>query len=110
MERNLAWAANVTGDAANSQLFNEAAAQRREAMMALLWDGSCGEGQGGGGKEWEGRVTALTGGKGGGGREAEEQMEWCESRGQTGRGATRLTTAATESGLAAGGTGSNARV
>jgi alpha,alpha-trehalase len=48
MERNLAWAANVTGDAATSQRFNQEAAQRREAMMALLWDDSCGEGQGGG--------------------------------------------------------------
>jgi alpha,alpha-trehalase len=42
MERNIAWAANKTGDAATSHAFNEAAAARKAAMQALLWDNTTG--------------------------------------------------------------------
>eukprot|EP00879_Flechtneria_rotunda_P007623 GHRR01007995.1.p1 GENE.GHRR01007995.1~~GHRR01007995.1.p1 ORF type:complete len:511 (+),score=72.93 GHRR01007995.1:1352-2884(+) len=38
MERNIAWAANLTGDGATSDRFNKAAAARKEAMDRLLWD------------------------------------------------------------------------
>ncbi|WIA44588.1 hypothetical protein OEZ86_007311 [Tetradesmus obliquus] len=42
MERNIAWAANSSGNAATSEAFNQAAAQRRAAMQALLWDNTTG--------------------------------------------------------------------
>ncbi|KAF6257659.1 trehalase-domain-containing protein [Scenedesmus sp. NREL 46B-D3] len=42
MERNIAWAANQTGDAATSEQFNRAAAKRRAAMQALLWNATTG--------------------------------------------------------------------
>jgi alpha,alpha-trehalase len=43
MERNIAWAANQSGDAATSQAFNEAAAARKEAIQALLWNDTTGD-------------------------------------------------------------------
>jgi hypothetical protein len=43
LERNIAWAANLTGNASTSEAFNEAAALRRAAMQALLWNNETGE-------------------------------------------------------------------
>ena len=42
MERNIADFAIVLGDAGNATRFSALAAQRREAIQALMWDGSTG--------------------------------------------------------------------
>jgi Trehalase len=44
MERNIADFAIVLGDAKNATRFSALAAQRREAIQALMWDGSTGAG------------------------------------------------------------------
>jgi neutral trehalase len=44
MERNIADFAIVLGDAGNTTRFSALAAQRREAIQALMWDGSTGAG------------------------------------------------------------------
>jgi hypothetical protein len=38
MEQNIAWAADILGDAAQSSTFQQAAAKRAAAIEALLWD------------------------------------------------------------------------
>jgi hypothetical protein len=43
LERNIAWAANLTGNASISETFNEAAAQRKAAIQALLWNNETGD-------------------------------------------------------------------
>jgi alpha,alpha-trehalase len=43
LERNIAWAANLTGNASISEAFNEAAAQHKAAIQALLWNNKTGE-------------------------------------------------------------------
>eukprot|EP00879_Flechtneria_rotunda_P008702 GHRR01009116.1.p1 GENE.GHRR01009116.1~~GHRR01009116.1.p1 ORF type:complete len:560 (+),score=184.24 GHRR01009116.1:304-1983(+) len=42
MERNIAWAANLTGNATTYDSFNSAAAARKKAIDALLWDDKAG--------------------------------------------------------------------
>lgn len=54
LERNIAWAANATGDAATSERFNAAADARRAAMDALLWDEAAGAAARGGGQRLHG--------------------------------------------------------
>jgi hypothetical protein len=43
LERNIAWAANLTGNASTSEEFNEAAAQRKAAIQTLLWNNETGK-------------------------------------------------------------------